>query len=390
MSIDNYRQSSELMNELLIDGSAADAAGHDADLDDGSGDGGGGMGGGVGGSVGGGGGAAGVVKSPSKHPRLVSLDMVRGLTTGVMILVDEIGGVYPKLNHSPWNNITFADFVMPWFLFMVGTSMAFSQRRYLKTGNDGRRIAKLQWEGTRKVVVRALKLYLLGVVLQGGDWIDSGEDNPNHADWTYGWNLATMRFCSILARIAWAYLVAGLAELWLPVVECADADGRLGLRGMRHRQLCGSPHVLVFVREAWKWLLGLSSLVLYLLLTYLTYVPDWMSLYGANSTNVTIPCNVSGQFNTPECSAAGFWDRAILGQAHLGSWMSTRMEQCSVNSPADGPLPADAPQWCTAYMYDPEGILATVPTVLTTLLGVHFGRVLKARSFVAFARLLVR
>ena len=64
--------------------------------------------------------------TPSKHRRLESLDIQRGLTMALMILVDEIGDAYPAVNHSPWNGITLADVVMPWFLFMVGTSMAFS------------------------------------------------------------------------------------------------------------------------------------------------------------------------------------------------------------------------------------------------------------------------
>merc|ERR1711871_1870414 len=67
--------------------------------------------------------------TPSKHERLVSLDMQRGLTIGLMVFADEIGDAYPHLNHSPWNTTTFADYVMPWFLFMVGTSMAFSLKK---------------------------------------------------------------------------------------------------------------------------------------------------------------------------------------------------------------------------------------------------------------------
>ena len=365
MSIDHYqhsqehRASSELLHELLMDEPVLSA------------DGGGGGAGGLDSNGRGGGGSSalgGAKKSPSKHPRLVSLDMVRGLTMAVMILVDEIGDVYPKVNHSPWNNITFADFVMPWFLFMVGTSMAFSLRRYLKVDNDGRRIPKLQREGSRKVAVRALKLYVLGLVLQGGQWIDDGTNVPSQADYTYGWNLATLRFCGILNRIAWAFLVVGLMELWFPV---------LNRNSCRSSKVCGSAHIQVFVREAWKWLVGFAFLLLYLLLTFFTYVPDWVSLYGENSTNITIHCNVRGNFSTPQCSAASYWDRMILGQAHLGEWMSKRLPECSVNSPGSGPLPANAPQWCTAYMYDPEGLLASVPTVLSTLLGVHYGRVLK-------------
>ena len=309
-------------------------------------------------------------KGPSKHPRLVSLDMVRGLTIAVMILVDEIGDVYPSVNHSPWNNITFADFVMPWFLFMVGTSMAFSMRRYLQTDADGRRIRSKQWEGSKKVAIRSLKLYLLGLVLQGGQWIDDGTNDPNQADYTYGWNLTTLRFCGILNRIAWSFLVTGLAELWLPTVKVS----------CKNSKICGSAHMIIFVEQAWKWLLGFSFLLLYLLLTFFTYVPDWVSLYGTNSTNVTIACNVSGWIETPQCSAASYWDRTILGQAHLGSWMSMRLSDCSTCSPGACSLPSNAPNWCTAYMYDPEGLLASVPTILSTMLGIHFGRVLKVRS----------
>ena len=64
--------------------------------------------------------------APTKRPRLSSLDIVRGWTVLLMIFVDDIGDAYPVLNHSPWDNVTLADFVMPWFLFMVGTSLSIS------------------------------------------------------------------------------------------------------------------------------------------------------------------------------------------------------------------------------------------------------------------------
>jgi heparan-alpha-glucosaminide N-acetyltransferase len=41
-----------------------------------------------------------------------------------MILVDDAGGVYPRIDHSPWNGCTLADFVMPFFLFIVGVAIA--------------------------------------------------------------------------------------------------------------------------------------------------------------------------------------------------------------------------------------------------------------------------
>lgn len=55
-----------------------------------------------------------VKQGPSKHVRLASLDAVRGLNMAIMVLVDETGSAFPHITHSPWNNITFADLVMPW------------------------------------------------------------------------------------------------------------------------------------------------------------------------------------------------------------------------------------------------------------------------------------
>jgi heparan-alpha-glucosaminide N-acetyltransferase len=41
-----------------------------------------------------------------------------------MILVDDGGEAYPRIDHSPWNGCTLADFVMPFFLFIVGVAIA--------------------------------------------------------------------------------------------------------------------------------------------------------------------------------------------------------------------------------------------------------------------------
>ncbi|XP_012704073.1 heparan-alpha-glucosaminide N-acetyltransferase isoform X2 [Setaria italica] len=43
-----------------------------------------------------------------------------------MILVDDGDGAYERIDHSPWNGCTLADFVMPFFLFIVGVAIAFA------------------------------------------------------------------------------------------------------------------------------------------------------------------------------------------------------------------------------------------------------------------------
>lgn len=41
-----------------------------------------------------------------------------------MMLVDYAGSIFPSIAHSPWNGVRLADFVMPFFLFVVGVSLA--------------------------------------------------------------------------------------------------------------------------------------------------------------------------------------------------------------------------------------------------------------------------
>ena len=45
-----------------------------------------------------------------------------------MVVVDDVGGLVPAIRHSPWDGVTLADFVFPFFLFIVGVSLAFAYK----------------------------------------------------------------------------------------------------------------------------------------------------------------------------------------------------------------------------------------------------------------------
>ena len=63
------------------------------------------------------------------HARVLSVDVLRGLTIAFMILVNDPGDwahVYAQLDHAPWNGFTLTDLVFPNFLFLVGASIIFS------------------------------------------------------------------------------------------------------------------------------------------------------------------------------------------------------------------------------------------------------------------------
>src|SRR5499427_7526940 len=62
-------------------------------------------------------------------PRLVSLDVFRGMTVAAMILVNDPGSwnaIYPPLEHAEWNGWTPTDLVFPFFLFIVGVAITLS------------------------------------------------------------------------------------------------------------------------------------------------------------------------------------------------------------------------------------------------------------------------
>ena len=63
------------------------------------------------------------------NKRLISLDAFRGFTIAAMIMVNNPGSwdyVYPPLLHEDWHGITPTDLIFPFFIFIVGVSIAVS------------------------------------------------------------------------------------------------------------------------------------------------------------------------------------------------------------------------------------------------------------------------
>ena len=89
--------------------------------------------------------------------RLLSLDVMRGITIAGMILVNNPGSwkyVYTPLEHARWNGLTPTDLVFPFFMFIMGVSMFFSLRKYN---------FKLSKESVTKVLRRTVLIFLVGL-----------------------------------------------------------------------------------------------------------------------------------------------------------------------------------------------------------------------------------
>ncbi|KAJ7973031.1 Heparan-alpha-glucosaminide N-acetyltransferase [Quillaja saponaria] len=279
------------------------------------------------------------------NQRLVSLDVFRGLTVALMILVDDAGGAFPSINHSPWFGVTLADFVMPFFLFGVGVSISLVFKKVSSKSTS-----------TKKVILRTIKLFLLGVLLQGGYF-----HGRNHL--TYGVAVDKIRWLGVLQRISIGYLLASISEIWLVSDIMVDSP-------------------VAFVKKYYiQWMFVTFLCSIYICLLYGLYVPNWefdspnLQLSGYISSTQTVPCEVWGSLEPP-CNAVGFIDRIILGENHLYQRpVYRRTKECSVNSPDYGPLPPNSPGWCMAP-FDPEGILSSVMAGITCFVGLQFGHIL--------------
>ncbi|KAG9443774.1 hypothetical protein H6P81_015114 [Aristolochia fimbriata] len=283
----------------------------------------------------------------AKSKRVASLDIFRGLTVALMILVDDAGGEWQMIGHAPWNGCNLADFVMPFFLFIVGMAIALSLKRV-----PSRSLA------VKKVLLRTVKLLFWGILLQGG---------YSHAPdkLTYGVDMKFIRWCGILQRIALAYLLVALLEIFTKEAQNVDVS---------HARLS------IFRMYCWHWVVGACILVVYLATLYGTYVPDWEFTvhnrdYPAFGKVFRVTCGVRGKLDPP-CNAVGFVDRKVLGINHMyqhPAWR--RSKACTESSPYEGPFRKDAPSWCQAP-FEPEGILSSISAVLSTVIGIHFGHVL--------------
>jgi predicted acyltransferase len=137
---------------------------------------------------------SGISQSP-QSTRLMSLDLFRGLTIALMILVNDPGdgpSAYWPLKHSQWNGWTPTDLVFPFFVFIVGTAMAFSFTSRIGRGQTrGKLLGHVLWRGAA--------LFAMGVFLNGFP----DHYNPDH-----------LRIYGVLQRIAICYVIVAILELW--------------------------------------------------------------------------------------------------------------------------------------------------------------------------------
>ncbi len=216
---------------------------------------------------------------PKVKPRLLSIDVFRGLTIAGMIIVNTPGNneAYRQLDHAEWNGCTMTDLVFPFFLFIAGVSLVFSLSKSLESGRTEGLAGKIL---RRTAIIFGLGLFLNAI--------------PNY-------HPSTIRILGVLQRIAICYGVTSL----------------------------------LFIKTSLKTQIALAVAALAGYWLMMTYIP--VPGFGAGVL-------------TKEGSLASFIDRVVLG-----------------------------PHTYRQGVYDPEGVLSSIPALATALLGVFTGLWLRSR-----------
>lgn len=147
--------------------------------------------------------------------RFFSLDVFRGATVALMILVNNPGSwdhIFTPLDHAEWQGCTPTDLVFPFFLFAVGNAMAFV-------------IPKLQNGSStvfyKKVIKRTLLIFIIGLLLNWCPFFIWQNDMLVFKQWAFMNKDAAgnefedgVRVLGVLQRIAICYFFASIIAFY--------------------------------------------------------------------------------------------------------------------------------------------------------------------------------
>lgn len=140
----------------------------------------------------------------TQSKRLLSLDILRGITIAGMLLVNNPGSwshIYRPLDHAEWIGLTPTDLVFPFFMFVMGVSMYFSLRKF---------DFKLSGHLMAKIAKRTMILFLIGWAV---GWFSFFMRHIFKPDCTFAEainNVETIRVLGVFPRLALVYFFGSM------------------------------------------------------------------------------------------------------------------------------------------------------------------------------------
>jgi predicted acyltransferase len=267
--------------------------------------------------------------------RLLSLDVFRGMTIAGMVLVNNPGtwsAIYGPLKHAEWHGITPTDYIFPFFLFIVGVAIPIA---FSKLPSGGSRTSLYS-----KIFTRSFAIFATGLAISALPLFVVGETTiPWPLKWTATLAVVAALYCLLIRNFK---LAAGLVGIWALIVlgsylagysVVAYNIGQMRIPGVLQRiAVCYLVASIIFLNTSWK---QQSVIAIVILLAY------WLLM-----TVVPVPGCDYPTIDDKACNLAAWLDREILTENHI---------------------------WRAGKVFDPEGILSTLPAIATTLSGVLTG-----------------
>jgi predicted acyltransferase len=265
--------------------------------------------------------------------RLISLDVFRGFTIILMTIVNNPGSwatVYPPLLHSEWNGCTPTDLVFPFFIFIMGVAVSFAMPTKTYDGTTFNRI-----------LVRSLRMFCLGVFFNffGKIQLFGLEGNLlllGRLGITVAIGYALMGNFSIKTK---NYLSVSVSVLYLFLAYSGiEAYQNVRLPGVLQRI-----GIVYFIISLLYLKTTIKTQVLFAIGLLLSY---WglMTLVPAPGFEIT---------NLEKGTNLAAWVDSILLKGHM---------------------------WEVTKTWDPEGILSTIPAIVTGIIGLLIGQLINSSA----------
>lgn len=161
------------------------------------------------------------------NQRIVSIDFLRGLTIALMIVVNNPGSwgmwdseksewinhLFLPLSHAHWNGCTSTDLIFPFFIFIVGASIAFAMGTKKLDPNNHSALIK-------KVVIRGLVIITLGILKDAFPFFHLVDNEY------VPWGPSEWRIPGVLQRIGLVFIIGGILfvkssakTLWIALIS---------------------------------------------------------------------------------------------------------------------------------------------------------------------------
>jgi predicted acyltransferase len=281
------------------------------------------------------------VQDNLSQDRLISLDVFRGITIAGMVLVNNPGWspVYWPLDHAEWNGLTPTDWIFPFFLFIVGVAIPMALGKRIEEGITSKVYTK--------IISRAAMIFGLGLAISVLPFFQFTSTNaPDWLKMAVWLSFAAALLFLLLRNFKVAGILAGVAILGIVVMNLAGYNvvpydfGTMRIFGVLQRiAVCYLVTALIFLHTNWRQQLGIAVALLFAYWLVMTTIP----VPGCEITTI----------DDKACNLAAYIDRMILGENHI---------------------------WRGGKVYDPEGILSTIPAIATTISGVLAGTWLSKRD----------